>query len=197
MEGLSWCWRRKTAISCRRGAAAVLRAGLALRSRIVLGCAEGLDNKSVAVALADGFRESSESWADLLRDGKRRGMAPRVLAVGTARSASGRPSVTCSPKPGTAVLVAHKIGNVLNALPKSAQPAAKRALAEIYNAEDKTHAQTAAKLFAAEFGVKWPKAAATITDDLDVLLAFYDYPAEHWVTYGPPTRSSRPSPPFD
>jgi transposase-like protein len=54
----------------------------------------------------------------------------------------------------------HKIGNVLAALPKSAQPAAKEALAEIYNAEDKTHAQKAAKAFGAEFGVKWPKAAA-------------------------------------
>ena len=60
-------------------------------------------------------------------------------------------------------------------------PAAKRALAEIYNAEDKSHARAAAKGFAAEFGVKWPKAAAKITDDLDVLLAFYDYPAEHWI----------------
>ena len=66
-------------------------------------------------------------------------------------------------------------------MPKSAQPAAKAALAEIYNAEDKTHALAAAKRFAADFGVKWPKAVAKITDDLDVLLAFYDYPAEHWV----------------
>ncbi len=66
-------------------------------------------------------------------------------------------------------------------MPKSAQPAARAALSEIYNAEDKTHAQAAAKVFAAEFGVKWPKAVAKITDDLDVLLAFYDYPAEHWI----------------
>ena len=75
----------------------------------------------------------------------------------------------------------HKIANVLNALPKSAQPGAKAALAEIWNAEDKDHAQAAAKAFAADYGTKWPKAAAKITDDLDVLLAFYDYPAEHWV----------------
>ena len=75
----------------------------------------------------------------------------------------------------------HKSGNTLAALPKSAQPAARDALAEIYNAEDKTHAKAAAKAFAAEFGVKWPKAAAKITDDLDVLLAFFDYPAEHWI----------------
>jgi putative transposase len=69
----------------------------------------------------------------------------------------------------------------LAALPKSVQQAAKKALAEIYAAEDKTHARAAAKVFAAEFGVKWPKAAAKITDDLDVLLAFYDFPAEHWI----------------
>ena len=65
--------------------------------------------------------------------------------------------------------------------PKSAQPGAKAALAEIWNAEDKEHAERAAKAFAADYGTKWPKATAKITNDLDVLLAFYDYPAEHWV----------------
>jgi hypothetical protein len=62
---------------------------------------------------------------------------------------------------------------------------------EIYNAEDKAHATTAAKPFVAEFGVKWPKAAAKISDDLDVLLAFYDFPAEHWIHL----RTTNPSPP--
>ena len=61
------------------------------------------------------------------------------------------------------------------------QAESKEALAEIYAAEDKTHARAAAKAFATEFGVKWPKAAAKITDDLDVLLSFYDFPAEHWI----------------
>jgi len=75
----------------------------------------------------------------------------------------------------------HKIANVLNALPKSAQPGAKTALAEIWNAEDKDQAAAAARVFAAQYRVKWPKAAAKITDDLDVLLEFYNYPAEHWV----------------
>jgi transposase-like protein len=70
---------------------------------------------------------------------------------------------------------------VLNALPKSAQPAAKKALAEIWSAEDGEHARTAAKAFAATYGAKFPKAVAKITDDLEELLAFYDYPAEHWV----------------
>ena len=69
---------------------------------------------------------------------------------------------------------------MLAALPKSACPAAKNALAEIWNAEDKTHALTAVKTFEL-FGAKFGKAVAKISDDLDELLAFYDYPAEHWV----------------
>ena len=71
--------------------------------------------------------------------------------------------------------------NVLAALPKSAHPGAKKALAEIWNAEDKTHALAAAKAFKPAYGAKFPKAVAKITDDLDELLAFYDYPAEHWI----------------
>ena len=69
----------------------------------------------------------------------------------------------------------------MNALPKSVQPAARRALAEIRDAEDKTHAETAIKAFADEFAAKWPKAVAKITDKPDALLAFYDMPAEHWI----------------
>jgi transposase-like protein len=65
--------------------------------------------------------------------------------------------------------------------PKSAHPGANAALAEIYNAEDKDHAVRAAKAFEADYGAKWPKATAKITEHLDVLLAFYDYPAEHWI----------------
>ena len=67
------------------------------------------------------------------------------------------------------------------ALPKSAHPGAKPALAEIYNAEDKDHAVRAAKAFEADYGAKWPKATAKITEHLEVLLAFYDFPAEHWI----------------
>src|SRR5450759_165528 len=73
------------------------------------------------------------------------------------------------------------MGNVLNALPTSAQPGAKAALAEIYNAEDREHAVKAATAFEDLYGAKWPRAVAKITEDLDVLLAFYDFPAEHWI----------------
>ena len=139
------------------------------------------DGRKELVALADGFRESAESWADLLRDCKRRGMSAPVLAVGDGALGFWKAVRDVFPATKEQRCWWHKIGNVLAALPKSAHPAAKKAIAEIYNAENKTHASTAAKAFAAEFGIKWPKAAAKITDDLDVLLAFYDYPAEHWI----------------
>jgi transposase-like protein len=139
------------------------------------------DGRKELVALADGFCESSESWADLLRDCKRRGMTAPVLAVGDGALGFWKAVRDVFPETAEQRCWWHKIGNVLAALPKSAHPAAKRALAEIYNAEDKTHAGAAAKAFDREFGAKWPKAAAKITDDLDVSLAFYDYPAEHWI----------------
>jgi transposase-like protein len=75
----------------------------------------------------------------------------------------------------------HKIANVLGALPRSAHPGAKKALAEIWGAEDKNHALAAVNAFDAAYGAKFPKAAAKITDDADQLLAFFDYPAEHWI----------------
>jgi Transposase, Mutator family len=75
----------------------------------------------------------------------------------------------------------HKISNVLAALPKSAHPGAKKALAEIWNAEDKRHALDAINKFEAAYGAKFPKAVAKIIDDVEQLLAFYDFPAEHWI----------------
>jgi putative transposase len=139
------------------------------------------DGRKELVALADGLRESSESWADLLRDCKRRGMRAPVLAVGDGALGFWKAVRDVFPDTREQRCWWHKIGNVLAALPKSAHPGAKKALAEIYNAENKKQATKAAKAFAAQYGAKWPKAAAKITDDLDVLLAFYDFPAEHWV----------------
>ena len=140
-----------------------------------------VDGTKELVALADGFRESTESWADLLRDAKRRGMGAPVLAVGDG--ALGFWSALREVFPATSEQRCwfHKTGNVLAALPKSAHPGAKAALAEIWGAEDKDHALAAAKAFDALYGTKFPKAVAKVTDDLDVLLAFYDYPAEHWI----------------
>jgi len=75
----------------------------------------------------------------------------------------------------------HKIANTLDALPRSVQPTAKKMLAEIRDAEDRDHAVDAAKRFDAEIRPKWPKAADKIGDDVDRLLTFYDFPAEHWI----------------
>ncbi|MFK0287418.1 transposase, partial [Streptomyces sp. NPDC090499] len=75
----------------------------------------------------------------------------------------------------------HKIANVANALPKSAQPDAKKALQEIYNAEDRDLAVKTVAAFSKTYGAKFPKAVKKITDDVDELLAFYDFPAEHWI----------------
>src|SRR5674476_389092 len=140
-----------------------------------------VDGTKELVALADGFRESAESWADLLRDAKRRGMRAPVLAVGDGALGFWAAIREVFPATGEQRCWFHKTGNVLAALPKSAHPGAKAALAQIWGAEDKDHARAAAKAFDALYGAKFPKAVAKITDDLDVLLAFYDYPAEHWI----------------
>src|SRR5437868_5877566 len=139
------------------------------------------DGRKELVALADGYRESAESWADLLRDCARRGMRAPVLAVGDGALGFWTAVREVFPQAATQRCWFHKIANVLGALPKSAHPGAKMALAEIWNAEDKDHARTAVKAFAAAYGAKFPKAAAKITEDEEELLAFYDYPAEHWV----------------
>jgi transposase-like protein len=140
-----------------------------------------VDGTKELVALADGFRESSQSWADLLRDCKRRGMRAPVLAVGDGALGFWKALREVFPDTKEQRCWFHKIANVLAALPKSAHPGAKAALAEIWNAEDKDHALAAAKAFAGDYGAKFGKAVAKITDDLDVLLAFYDFPAEHWI----------------
>jgi putative transposase len=139
------------------------------------------DGRKELIALADGYRESAESWADLLRDCARRGMRAPVLAVGDGALGFWNALREVFPQAREGRCWFHKTANVLAALPKSAHPGAKKALAEIWGAEDKQHALAAVKAFEAAYGAKFPKAVAKITDDLEELLAFYDYPAEHWV----------------
>ncbi|TCO55714.1 IS256 family transposase [Actinocrispum wychmicini] len=139
------------------------------------------DGRKELVALADGYRESTESWADLLRDCARRGMVAPVLAVGDGASGFWGALREVFPDTREQRCWFHKIANVLSAMPKSAHPGAKKALAEIWNAEDRRHALDAATAFEAAYGAKFGKAVAKITDDVEVLLAFYDYPAEHWI----------------
>jgi transposase-like protein len=139
------------------------------------------DGRKELIALADGYRESTESWADLLRDCARRGMRAPVLAVGDGALGFWGALRDVFPEAREQRCWFHKIANVLGALPKSAHPGAKKALVQIWNAEDRRHALDGAKAFEAAYAAKFPKAAAKITDDLEQLIAFYDYPAEHWI----------------
>ena len=139
------------------------------------------DGRKELVAITDGYRESCESWADLLRDCKRRGMTAPVLAVGDGALGFWKAVREVFPKTREQRCWFHKQANVLSALPKSAHPAALAAIKDIYNAEDIDKAQVAVKAFAVAFGAKYPKVVAKIVDDLDVLLEFYHYPAEHWI----------------
>ena len=139
------------------------------------------DGRKELVALTDGYRESAESWADLLRNARRRGMTAPVLAVGDGALGFWKALREVFPDTREQRCWFHKQANVLAALPKSAHPGAIAAMKEIYNAEDIDHAQIAVKAFEVDYGAKYPKAVAKIVDDLDVLLEFYRYPAEHWV----------------
>jgi putative transposase len=139
------------------------------------------DGHKELIALAEGLRESTESWADLLRDCRRRGMRDPALVAGDGAMGLWNALAEVFPEARQQRCWVHKVRNVMNALPKSAQPGAKKALQEIYNAEDRTHAEKAVKDFATAYGAKWPKAVKKITDDSEELLAFYDFPAEHWI----------------
>ncbi|WP_019072004.1 IS256 family transposase [Streptomyces hokutonensis] len=139
------------------------------------------DGTKELIAMADGYRESADSWADLLRDCARRGVRAPALAVGDGALGFWKALAEVFPETRHQRCWVHKIANVANALPKSAQPGAKKALQEIYNAEDREHAVKAIAAFAKTYSAKFPKAVKKITDDVDELLAFYDFPAEHWI----------------
>jgi putative transposase len=139
-----------------------------------------LDGKKELVAIKDGYRESEESWASLLRDLKKRGMRAPVLAVGDGALGFWEALRDAFPETRHQRDWVHKTKNVLDALPKNVHARAKKAIKEITEAENKAQARKAVKEFVKEFGVKWPKAAARIADDKEALLAYYDYPAEHW-----------------
>lgn len=132
-------------------------------------------------AITEGLRESTESWADLLRYCRRRGMRDPMLVVGDGAMGLWRALAEVFPQAGHQRYWVRKTRNVSNARPKSAQPGAKKARQEIYNAEDRAHAEKAIEAFAKTYGAKWPKAVAKITDDQEELLAFYDFPAEHLI----------------
>jgi putative transposase len=139
------------------------------------------DGRKELVAVADGTRESTDDWAELLRDLRRRGMGAPVVMVGDGALGLWRALREVFPQTREQKCWVHKVRNVLGALPKSVHAGARKALNEILMAEDLEHARAAIEAFASDYGVKWPKAVAKVTDDQDALLTFFDYPAEHWL----------------
>lgn len=138
------------------------------------------DGTKELVALADGYRESTDSWAEVLRGLRDRGLQAPVLAVGDGALGFWGALRDVFPKTREQRCWVHKTRNVLDALPKRLHADAKTAIAGIYNAESRTDALSAVKVFADEFA-EFPKATGKITDELDTLLAFYDFPIEHWL----------------
>ena len=171
--------------TCTCGPTASTSTSASTRRSCACSCSSacGSTARKELVALADGYRESTGSWADLLRDCKRRGMRAPVLAVGDGALGFWGALREVFPETREQRCWFHKIGNVLSALPKSAHPGAKKALAEIWNAEDRDHARRAAAAFKLAYGAKFGKAVAKITDDLDELLALLRLPGR---TLDPP-----------
>ena len=139
------------------------------------------DGTKELVALEDGYRESAESWAELLRGLQRRGLEAPVVAVGDG--ALGFWSAVRDVWPQTAEQRDwfHTLGNVLDTLPKRLQPKAKRALHDILAAETREQAEEHLDTFVAEYEAKYPKAAACLATDREALLTFFAFPAEHWM----------------
>jgi putative transposase len=139
------------------------------------------DGTKELVAVADGERESTDSWAELLRDLRRRGMRAPVVAVGDGALGLWAALRDVFPATRHQRDWVHKLANVLGCLPTSVQAGARQALVQIRDAPDRDHARRAIEVFARDYGVKWPKAVAKITGDAEELLCFYDFPAEHWL----------------
>lgn len=133
------------------------------------------------IGLADGYRESTQSWRELLLDLQRRGLthAPD-LAIGDGALGFWHALREVFGATKEQRCWFHKTGNILNAMPKSVQAKAKGHLHDIWQAETRVDAEAAFDFFVASYGVKYDKAAAKLTKDRSVLLAFYDFPAEHW-----------------
>ena len=139
------------------------------------------EGKKELVGLIDGVRESAQSWKELLLDLKRRGLAMGPeLAVADGALGFWKALPEVWPKTREQRCWVHKTANVLNRLPKSLQGKAKRALQNIWMAETRKDAEAAFDTFAEIYGTKYDKAVECLTRDHDVLLAFYDFPAEHW-----------------
>jgi putative transposase len=139
------------------------------------------DGTKELIAIEDGYRESIESWATVLRGLKRRGMRAPVLAVGDGALGFWKALRDVWPETREQRCWVHRLANVLDKFPKRLHAKAKAALHEIMRAEKRKAAQEAIARFEADYGAKYPKAVASLRRDEAALLAFFDFPAEHWV----------------
>lgn len=140
-----------------------------------------LDGTKEVIALEDGYRESAESWATVLRDLKRRGMPAPVLAVGDGALGFWAALRAVYPETREQRCWVHKLANVLDKLPKRLQPRAKMLLHEIMCAPSRKDAEDAIVHFVGEYQARYPKATECLTADQEALLTFFDFPAEHWI----------------
>ena len=139
------------------------------------------EGKKELVGLIDGVRESAQAWRELLLDLKRRGLAVAPeLAIADGALGFWKAIEEVWPRTRSQRCWVHKTANVLNKLPKSQHSKAKRALQEIWMAETRNHADSAFDAFIETYAVKYHKAAACLVKDRETMLAFYDFPAEHW-----------------
>jgi putative transposase len=138
------------------------------------------DGTKELITVEDGYRESAESWKTVLRDLKRRGMRPPVVAVGDGALGFWAAVRDVWPKTREQRDWFHKLGNILDKLPRRLQPRVKAALHEMMYAETREQAREAVTRFAGEYGPKYPKAVTTLEKDTDALLTFFDFPTEHW-----------------
>ena len=139
------------------------------------------DGRKELVAVGDGFLESEESWAEVLRDLKRRGMRAPMVGIGDGALGFWAALRDVYPDTREQRCWVHKIANILDAVPKGIQPKVKAALHEIMNAEHEDAASLAADRFVETYGAKYPKATEKLLKDKEVLLTHYDFPAEHWI----------------
>lgn len=139
------------------------------------------DGRKERVAIGDGLRESKESWRELLLDLKKHGLQHGpLLAVGDGAMGFWAALEEVFPATAAQRCWFHKMGNVLNALPKSQHGRARKALQEIWMSATRAEANVAFERFLSSYGAKYPKAAEKLAKDREALLAFYDFPAEHW-----------------
>ncbi|AKC68927.2 transposase [Pandoraea oxalativorans] len=139
------------------------------------------DGTKERVAISDGYRESKASWAELLLDLKKRGLqSGPLLACGDGAMGFWAAMEEVFPQTKHQRCWFHKMGNVLNALPKSQQARAKKAMQDIWMAATRAEALVAFNHFVDTHSAKYPKVVEKLTQDRDELLAFYDFPAEHW-----------------